>query len=187
MISNDGIDWTLVEATNGNWWTSVIYEKGYFIATSSDSAYKNIMFSVDGVHWNTVTTDTGTLNLRDITYGNGRFIAIDFNGNIAYSGKIDKSFSPNNTFQGGINVKGISSFDEISFDNTTSELESNNIKDAVDELASRVLVKDNVEVASATTERMLRYRTDANNSYLEMCMKIGVATYDWIEIKKNTW
>lgn len=33
----------------------------------------------------------------------------------------------------------------------------------------------------------IRYRTDSNNSYVEMCMQTGASTYSWIVINQNTW
>jgi len=34
---------------------------------------------------------------------------------------------------------------------------------------------------------MVKYRTDSNNSYLDMCMKTGSTTYAWVNIKTNNW
>jgi hypothetical protein len=41
--------------------------------------------------------------------------------------------------------------------------------------------------ASANKEGKVRYRTDANNSYLDVCMKTGSSSYSWVNIKTNTW
>ena len=39
----------------------------------------------------------------------------------------------------------------------------------------------------ATTVGTMRYREDANNSYVEMIMKTGASTYAWVVIQQNTW
>jgi len=41
--------------------------------------------------------------------------------------------------------------------------------------------------ASVANAGAIRYRADANNSYVEMCMQTGASTYAWIIIKQNTW
>lgn len=53
--------------------------------------------------------------------------------------------------------------------------------------AGSVRVGDDAAAASADKLGSLRYRSDANNSYCEMCMQTGTSTYTWVEIKKNTW
>jgi hypothetical protein len=46
---------------------------------------------------------------------------------------------------------------------------------------------DNTGTASSTTEGSMRYRTDANNSYIDVCMKTSATTYEWVNIVTNTW
>jgi len=46
---------------------------------------------------------------------------------------------------------------------------------------------DDADAASADKVGTTRYRVSGNNSYLDMCMQIGASTYDWINIKTNTW
>lgn len=43
------------------------------------------------------------------------------------------------------------------------------------------------EAASINNVGKLRYREDANNSYLEQVMKTGASTYAWVVVKTNTW
>lgn len=52
---------------------------------------------------------------------------------------------------------------------------------------SSVQVGDNTAVASASNVGAIRYRSDANNSYADMCMLTGVATYSWVNIVTNTF
>lgn len=32
-----------------------------------------------------------------------------------------------------------------------------------------------------------RYRTDGNNSYVDVCMQTGADTYEWVNVKENNW
>lgn len=50
-----------------------------------------------------------------------------------------------------------------------------------------VQIADDSDAASADKAGTIRYRTDSNNSYLEMCMQTGASTYEWVVIKQNTW
>ena len=52
---------------------------------------------------------------------------------------------------------------------------------------SSVQVADDTTVASATNVGAIRYRTSGNNSYCDMVMQTGEATYAWVNIKQNTW
>ena len=52
---------------------------------------------------------------------------------------------------------------------------------------SSVQVGDNILTASATNVGALRYRSDANNSYVDMSMQTGTTTYGWVNIVKNNW
>lgn len=55
------------------------------------------------------------------------------------------------------------------------------------DLSSSIKIGDDLSVAGYLSERALRYRTTANGSYIDMCMKTGISTYDWINIVKNEW
>ncbi|MEE4256891.1 MAG: hypothetical protein V2I47_07625 [Bacteroidales bacterium] len=50
-----------------------------------------------------------------------------------------------------------------------------------------VQIADDSDAASADKAGTIRYRTDSNNSYVEMCMQTGASTYSWIVINQNTW
>lgn len=52
---------------------------------------------------------------------------------------------------------------------------------------SNQTIYSNNKAASASNEGKPRYRTDANNSYLEICMKTGASSYAWVEVLSNTW
>jgi len=50
-----------------------------------------------------------------------------------------------------------------------------------------IKMADDATAASATNVGTQRYRADANNSYVDMCMQTGAATYAWINITQNNW
>ena len=50
-----------------------------------------------------------------------------------------------------------------------------------------VQMADDTDTASADKVGTLRYRADANNSYVDMCMQTGASTYEWINIVQNNW
>jgi len=50
-----------------------------------------------------------------------------------------------------------------------------------------VTVANDTDTASAAKVGALRYRSDANNSYVEMCMQTGASTYVWHIIDQYTW
>ena len=54
-------------------------------------------------------------------------------------------------------------------------------------VAGAVQIADDTAAASADKEGAIRYRKDANNSYIEMCMQTEASTYAWVIIKQNTW
>lgn len=55
------------------------------------------------------------------------------------------------------------------------------------EVVGGLKVGDLATAAASNLAGTFRYRTDANNSYCEMCMQTGAATWQWVIIKQNTW
>ena len=55
------------------------------------------------------------------------------------------------------------------------------------QIVGAVQIADDTAAASTDKEGAIRYRKDANNSYIEMCMQTGAAAYSWVIIKQNTW
>ena len=54
-------------------------------------------------------------------------------------------------------------------------------------LVGSVQVGDDTDTASIDKVGARRYRTDANNSYTDICMQTGAITYAWVNIKTNNW
>lgn len=50
-----------------------------------------------------------------------------------------------------------------------------------------IQVGDDQDAASANKVGTVRYRSDANNSYIEMCVQTGTSTYAWIIIHQESW
>ena len=81
--SDDGITWTAAVLPSTQNWKKVIYGK-QFLAISDNANYAT---SIDGSTWNSRAlpsfTDTDT-NVKDIAYGNGRYIIIGDKGTEAF-------------------------------------------------------------------------------------------------------
>lgn len=73
----------------------------------------------------------------------------------------------------------------------TVTLGNNNIADTYlkgrTHVTSSIQINNDTASASAANAGAIRYRADANNSYVEMCMQTGASTYAWVVIKQNTW
>lgn len=54
-------------------------------------------------------------------------------------------------------------------------------------VTSSVQVGDNALTASSVNVGAIRYRNDANNSYMDMVMQTGASTYAWVNVVQNTW
>jgi hypothetical protein len=50
-----------------------------------------------------------------------------------------------------------------------------------------IQVGEDSSTANAANVGKIRYRTSSDNSYCEMCMQTGAATYAWVVIVENNW
>jgi len=50
-----------------------------------------------------------------------------------------------------------------------------------------IKMADDTATASSSNVGTQRYRTNGNNSYVDMCMQTGASTYEWINIVQNNW
>ena len=75
ITSPDGVNWTLRTSPVGQW-VAVTYGNGTFDASGSNSFN---MTSPDGVNW-TSHPALSTTDWKDITYGNGKFVAVASGG-----------------------------------------------------------------------------------------------------------
>jgi hypothetical protein len=72
MTSRDGVHWSAMTGPPGEW-TGLTYGAGRFLAVS---ALGQLDTSIDGVHWTSTWTRSQFL-LNSVTYGDGRFVAVD--------------------------------------------------------------------------------------------------------------
>ena len=74
--ANIGVDWTVQTPAESNWWNSVAYGNGVFVAVSSGGTHR-AMTSPDGVTWTAQTAPLGSWEA--LTFGNGLFVAVATN------------------------------------------------------------------------------------------------------------
>lgn len=55
------------------------------------------------------------------------------------------------------------------------------------DVAGGIKIADDTDAAAVTKVGTIRYRTSGNNSYMDMCMQTGASTYEWVNIKTNSW
>jgi hypothetical protein len=79
MTSPDGITWTSRSSASDNWWTSVTYGNGLFVAVSNSGSGNRVMTSPDGINWTSQTSATNK-DWSSVTYGNGVFVAVAIGG-----------------------------------------------------------------------------------------------------------
>jgi hypothetical protein len=100
MTSPDGITWT-ARSMAAYGWNRVIYANGHFIAVTGSA----IGISKDGINWTYRTNPTGNAT-RNVTFGNGIFVAVASSGTgdrVITSGKaLINEISHNNIWQSEI-------------------------------------------------------------------------------------
>ena len=82
MTSPDGINWTLRNVPVANYWRSVTFANGLFVAVSSSGTDNRVMTSPDGITW---TSRTAAVGGEEITYGGGQFVAVGAAGAVMTS------------------------------------------------------------------------------------------------------
>ena len=111
-------------------------------------------------------------------------------GNIRVGTTSDDIFSNNFTALGNADVKLRSNIGYNLLLNAASEGYvgiGTDSPDAMLDVNGGIRMADDTATASASNEGTLRYRKDANNSYIDMCMQTGASTYAWVNIKTNAW
>ncbi len=77
-ITMAGGNWTARSASEANYWFSVTYGNGLFVAVSGDGTNR-AMTSPDGITW-TARSAAEANTWRSVTYGNGLFVAVAIGG-----------------------------------------------------------------------------------------------------------
>jgi hypothetical protein len=75
----DGITWTSRTSAADNFWTSVSYGNGLFVAVSQTGTGNRVMTSPDGITW-TSRSSAADNDWRSVTFGNGLFVAVSQTG-----------------------------------------------------------------------------------------------------------
>ncbi|WP_270167615.1 hypothetical protein [Paenibacillus sp. SYP-B4298] len=79
-----GIRWKSRTSAAENYWMSVCYGNGLFVAVSDSGTGNRVMTSLDGVIW-TSRTSAADQNWRSVCYGNGLFVAVGSSGAVMTS------------------------------------------------------------------------------------------------------
>jgi hypothetical protein len=90
--STDGLTWTQGDDTGiktGSNTPHMVTGGGYIVAVDTDG---KAIYSADGIKWTSINIGIGVGGanggIKDIAYGNGRFVAISGNGDFAYSNEL---------------------------------------------------------------------------------------------------
>lgn len=73
QVRADGTTWTARSATEANFWSSVTFGNGTFVAVST-SGTNRVMTSTDGITWTARNVPASTWT--SVAYGNGLFVAV---------------------------------------------------------------------------------------------------------------
>ena len=80
MTSPDGANWTAVanaaSLPSDTNWRGVTYNRGLFVTVASAGSGQRLMTSPDGSNWTARTSADDTNEWYDVTYGDGRFVAV---------------------------------------------------------------------------------------------------------------
>jgi len=74
-----GVDWTIRTSAANNFWNSVAYGNGLFVAVSYSGTGNRVMTSPDGITW-TIRTSAADNAWVSVAYGNGLFVAVANDG-----------------------------------------------------------------------------------------------------------
>ena len=77
--SSGGQVWTTGTSISGQYWNSITYGKGIFVAVSSKRLGNSVMTSPDGINW-TSRTSAADNNWSSVTFGNNIFVAVAYSG-----------------------------------------------------------------------------------------------------------
>jgi hypothetical protein len=95
MTSPDGVNWTYTAfpttPNSSNNFRDITYGGGIFVATAVGGANR-IMYSRDGINWTAISVTTFDGGLwSGVAYGNGKFVAVSYNGPSVSNGVITSS------------------------------------------------------------------------------------------------
>ena len=139
--------------------------------------------------------DGGYSTLNSLQYNVNAFIGTSYGTSDIFaqtSGEVLKNFyvglvAPNSYFngsrysitQGGVERLTVAQGGNVGIGTTTPSSKL--------QVAGGIQMADDTDTASAAKVGTLKYRVSGNNSYVDMCMQTGAATYEWVNIVQNNW
>ena len=156
--------------------------KNLNIGKISDSATDAGIFSNNQSRFY-LTTATNTTASCGLHFGDSQFAEVNTRGKIEYNANVIPS---SNYFQFRVNFSdamrlGLSSTGAVRAGIGTTSPSS------MLQVNGGVQLANDTDTASASKVGTFRYYTSGNNSYVDMCMQTGAATYAWVNIVQNTW
>jgi len=79
MTSSNGENWNQETTPSANWWTSVTFGNGLFVAVTDDPVGSQVMTSSNASTWTLRTTPIDN-SWKSVTHGNGLFVAVSSTG-----------------------------------------------------------------------------------------------------------
>lgn len=184
--------------TTGAFWTALGFGAGQ--NNTAGSSWLSIgtlagFSNTTGSFWTAIGRDSGQNNTSDsnwlsIGYQSAKFLA---------DGTTNATSFSNSTYVGTstkVSANGVTNEIVIGYNATGNGSNSVTIGDTN---ITKTILRGNVETngsvkvgtdstaASAANVGAIRYRSDANNSYMDMVMQTGAATYEWVNVLTNTW
>ena len=156
--------------------------KNLNIGQISDSATDAGIFSNNQSRFY-LTTATNTTASCGLHFGDSQFAEVNTRGKIEYNANVSPS---SNYFQFRVNFSdamrlGLNSSGAVRAGIGTTTPSS------MLQVNGGVQLANDTDTASASKVGTFRYYTSGNNSYVDMCMQTGAATYAWVNIVTNSW
>ena len=186
-----GDNWTAIgnsagiNNTTGGFWTAIGRDAGRsnttggsWTAIGRDAGRSNLT----GDGWVAIGLDAGR-------YINGTTTDLEYFENSTYIGTLTKG--TNGTVGTPTNNENVIGYAAEGNGSNTVTIGNSSVTDnyltGKVHVTSSVQVSDDTDTATAANVGAIRYRSDSNNSYMDMCMQTGASTYAWVNIKTNTW
>ena len=156
--------------------------KNLTIGQISDSATDAGIFSNNQSRFY-LTTATNTTASCGLHFGDSQFAEVNTRGKIEYNANVSPA---SNYFQFRVNFSdamrlGLNSSGAVRAGIGTTSPSS------MLQVNGGVQLANDTDTASASKVGTFRYYTSGNNSYVDMCMQTGAATYAWVNIVTNSW
>ena len=156
--------------------------KNLTIGQISDSATDAGIFSNNQSRFY-LTTATNTTASCGLHFGDSQFAEVNTRGKIEYNANVCPA---SNYFQFRVNFSdamrlGLNSSGAVRAGIGTTSPSS------MLQVNGGVQLANDTDTASASKVGTFRYYTSGNNSYVDMCMQTGAATYAWVNIVTNSW